>query len=201
MKKLMFALSAVLFIACSNSNNEQQDQIAESTTPFNETAYLQKGDSITSIAQGILMKNVAEAIAQKGVAGAVEFCNLKAIPLTDSISKTTLSSIHRFSDKNRNPSNAITTTLDKNAWTTLASRLKDSTINEKHFIVQEGKDVYYYKPIKIAMPTCLKCHGEPNKDIAPETLQTIVKKYPQDKATNYKEGDLRGMWRVKMNEL
>ncbi len=45
-------------------------------------------------------------------------------------------------------------------------------------------------------PLCLQCHGTPNQDIAPETLAAIQKLYPGDKATGFKLGDLRGLWRV-----
>ena len=45
-------------------------------------------------------------------------------------------------------------------------------------------------------PPCLQCHGTPNQDIAPETLAAIQKLYPDDKATGFKLGDLRGLWRV-----
>jgi hypothetical protein len=60
----------------------------------------------------------------------------------------------------------------------------------------ENRKIVYYKPIRIAMPACLKCHGSAEKDIDPKTLAIIRQKYPDDLATNYKEGDLRGLWKI-----
>jgi hypothetical protein len=54
----------------------------------------------------------------------------------------------------------------------------------------------FYAPIVIANPLCLQCHGTPEKDIAPATLEAIQKHYPKDQATGYQLGDLRGLWSV-----
>jgi len=43
----------------------------------------------------------------------------------------------------------------------------------------------------------LQCHGEPGKDIQAENLTLLHQVYPDDKATGYKLGDLRGIWRVR----
>lgn len=56
--------------------------------------------------------------------------------------------------------------------------------------------VHFYAPILLAAPVCLQCHGRPEKDIAPATMAAIKKLYPEDKATGFQLGDLRGLWRV-----
>ena len=38
---------------------------------------------------------------------------------------------------------------------------------------------------------CLKCHGQPEDDIALEYVVTIRRLYPADGATGFKLGDLR----------
>lgn len=198
MKKiLILLLGTTIFASCSNIQGDEKIETAE----FDETAYLQEGESITTLAQGVLMKNVANAIQERGVPGAVDFCNFQAMPLTDSISQLTFSYIQRLSDKNRNPDNAIKDPLDKKAWEEIIRLDKDSTNPQKHFVLQENNQAYYYKPIKLGMPTCIKCHGVKEKDISLETLAVINKKYPNDKATGYQLGELRGMWKVKIKEI
>lgn len=49
------------------------------------------------------------------------------------------------------------------------------------------------------MAACLKCHGNKTSDISVETLQSIEINYPQDLATGYAVGDLRGMWKIELN--
>jgi hypothetical protein len=47
-----------------------------------------------------------------------------------------------------------------------------------------------------AIPTgalCLQCHG---LDIAPPVAEKIAELYPYDKATGYREGDIRGAFVV-----
>ncbi|MCO5260086.1 MAG: DUF3365 domain-containing protein [Crocinitomicaceae bacterium] len=197
MKRLFTIGILFLFVACSGNKEESQQQ----ATAINEVELLQKGDSIATLAQGVLMQNVSSAIQQHGVIGAIEFCNLNAIPLTDSISQLTLSTVQRLSDKNRNPNNEINTTIDQKAWSELKMLLSDSTIADKHFLLQENNQVFYYKPIQIGMPTCLKCHGAKGTDISDDALSIIQTNYPNDKATDYQLGQLRGMWKIKIKEI
>jgi hypothetical protein len=53
----------------------------------------------------------------------------------------------------------------------------------------------YMKPIKIGA-ACLKCHGNEG-NIPPEVKELITKRYPDDKAVGYKNGDLRGAVSIK----
>lgn len=54
-----------------------------------------------------------------------------------------------------------------------------------------GKDAYcFIKPIYITK-ACLPCHG-PRENIRKDILNYLDAHYPNDKATGYKEGELRG---------
>lgn len=154
--------------------------------------YRKLGDSISLQAQQTLIKNLLGAIQKGGTDYAVAFCNEKAMPLTDSLSKKYRVEIQRISAKNRNPKN-VASLFDKKMLALFASTavpsLKDTLINTP-------KSYVYYKPIKIGMPTCLQCHGKPKQDINDATASTIHKKYHFDKATGYSMGELRGAWKL-----
>ena len=154
------------------------------------------GDSISKIAQATLMQNVSKAMKEGGPVHAVEFCNLQAMPLTDSISKAHHVTIQRVTDKNRNPNNGLKTDGERSAWKKFKETFSPQPAEPIHFVQEEGQALVYYKPIAIGMPTCLKCHGAPEQDIDGATAQKINEKYPNDKATNYQLGDLRGMWKI-----
>lgn len=192
MRILFLILAASAFLASCDSTPPKMNNADEQT-------YLHKGDSIANIAQNVLLANVANAIAEKGVASAIDFCNEQAILLTDSVSEMYKSQIQRLSDKNRNPDNGIKNGTDSLAWTTLHKILTDTLQRKKHLVMQ-GNDnhIYYYKAISIGMPTCLKCHGDTETDIAKETLMAISQKYPEDKATGYEMNEFRGMWKIKI---
>lgn len=179
-----------LMVGCGNQTMEiDQAQMQQ---------YLHKGDSITTAAQTALLANVAKAIKEQGIAGAVDFCSEKAIPLTDSVAAAFTAPIQRLSDKNRNPNNGLKTVSDSLAWQQMKELVADTLHNNKHFVAANNKEIYYYKAITIGMPTCLSCHGDKQNTIEQTTLKTIQQKYPLDKATDYKLGDLRGMWKVKI---
>lgn len=185
MKIFAFFLTLMVVISCSN----KQQTISKEEN----AALMLLGDSISLEIQNVLLQNVAGAIQKGGTDYAVEFCNIQAMPLTDSIANNRKVYIQRLSDKNRNPDNGIQTEIDSMAW----ERMK---LEKTNFTEQDKNgEVYYYKPIFIAMPTCLKCHGGDN-DITESTKKIITKKYPSDKAIGYKIGDFRGMWKIKLKE-
>jgi hypothetical protein len=45
----------------------------------------------------------------------------------------------------------------------------------------------------------MNCHGTPGKHIQDATLTRIQQLYPEDRAVNFKEGDLRGLWHIIFN--
>lgn len=54
-----------------------------------------------------------------------------------------------------------------------------------------GSELRWMRPIRL-MPTCTPCHGTPDVQILPETLGVIRNRYPDDQATGFAPGDLRG---------
>jgi len=174
--------SFVLFNACNGQASLSQKE---------EAYYLALGDSIAKEAQSAFLQNVASAIKTGGPAYAVDFCNTHALQITDSLAQLHHVSLQRKSDKNRNPENALETETDRQAWERVRS-------GKSHFVQKDDKGViYYYKPISIAMPACLTCHGRKD-EIAPEARKAIAEKYPHDKAFDYQMGDLRGMWKMEL---
>lgn len=180
-----FIVLALVYIGCVNTPTS-----VKSVEPLE---FMALGDSITTQVQAVLLKNVSEAMGKGGPAYAIDYCNVNAIPLTDSLSKAFHVEIQRLSDKNRNPVNALASDADQKAWSKISA-------DKKAFAeLNEAGDVLYYKPIFTGMPACIKCHGGEN-DIAADALQLIREKYPNDKATGYQMGDLRGMWKIKFNK-
>ncbi len=46
---------------------------------------------------------------------------------------------------------------------------------------------------------CLNCHGTAGVQVKENTLAKIHQLYPEDRAMNFKEGDLRGVWHIIFN--
>src|SRR5690606_20267398 len=108
-RSIAFLLTITALSACTNP--KQQTISGEE-----KAAVIPMGDSISMELKNVLLQNVGEAIQKGGTDYAVEFCNIQAMPLTDSIADHLKVYIQRLSDKNRNPDNAIQTQMDSIAW-------------------------------------------------------------------------------------
>lgn len=198
---LIFATLSLLESCTGNqvstqSNNSAETQ--ENTANKPEINYLATGKELALQTKSSLSKYLVAAIGEKGAEGAVEFCNTKAISITDSMSLALNAKIKRVSDKPRNPANAA-----NEAELTYIKNWKDAKANgaEQKPIVTEidGKMVGYYPIITNQM--CLQCHGKVSTDINTATLKKINKLYPKDQATGYGENEIRGIFVVEMNKL
>ncbi len=147
--------------------------------------------------QKVLGKNLMQAIQSQGVPHALEFCNTRAIPLTDSMAQHYATSIRRVSDKPRNPGNQANAEelkyIEMFKKQVAAGQEPLSVVLERQGIAQ-----FYYPIITHSM--CLQCHGK-SADLKPEVAQKIRSLYPADKATGYSENEVRGVWSVEMARL
>jgi mono/diheme cytochrome c family protein len=158
---------------------------------------LEIGQKLAMQTKGVLGKNLLNAINTKGTEGALDFCNTRALPLTDSMAVALNASIKRVSDKNRNPKNAANAAETAFISQGKALLAKGEKVKPK---MQEinGKMVGYYPIMTDKM--CLQCHGQAKTDVLPATLERIAKHYPTDKATGYAVDELRGIWVVEMEK-
>jgi hypothetical protein len=73
----------------------------------------------------------------------------------------------------------------------MEAAMKAGTFKKKPMVVDVEGVKRVYVPL-VVEKGCLKCHG-PVEKIDPKVRETITKKYPDDKAIGFKEGDLRGV--------
>lgn len=140
-----------------------------------------------------LGKNLMKAIQEKGTVGAVKFCNIEAMKLADSMSVMHNAIIKRVSDKARNPKNMANA---KELGHIAAFKESLKAGSEIDPIVEEiNGEVNFYYPIT-TNTMCLQCHGTPNEQITATTLTALNKLYPEDKATGYDVGQVRGIWSI-----
>lgn len=208
MKKIVLSiLSASLYFSCGPQERVSKETFEEvnknmEIKRLTEVEILEEamtwGDSITTEAQRQLVSTLQKAIEENGVPGAIDFCNQQAIPILAEISTKYQVEIRRVSNSYRNPADQpneeekpLLEAYEYNAESGVKS---DPNIQK----FQSGEVLLYTKPIVIPSALCLNCHGEPGKEISKETQQKLAQLYPNDKATGHKEGDLRGMWSVRI---
>ena len=189
-----FVLLVCVMISCDDSQKSSSAKATSENVKSMEQL-LDEGRSATATAQALLLAEVGQQIAKGGPEQAVSYCNVRAIPLIDSLSVARGVSVSRISNRNRNPDNTIVTQEDKRAWTHWVAKQSGQGATDTVLYDRAGHP-YYYKPIRIMAETCLKCHGSRSSEISLATLQTLDSLYPDDKAVNYRMGDLRGLWKV-----
>ena len=194
---LYLLISLSLIIGCSNSNNqnEKQDKNSEVKT---ESTLKKQGLEYALKAKGVLGKNLFRAIKANGTVNAISFCNEKAYFLTDSVATDLGVKIKRVSDKNRNSNNKANS--KELAYLNSVKELLSKGQKIEPQISKLENIVIGYYPI-IANQMCMKCHGNPDTEIEKETLSKIGSLYPEDKATGYLPGELRGVWVIEMNKI
>ncbi|MDF2156651.1 DUF3365 domain-containing protein [Algoriphagus sp. CAU 1675] len=156
------------------------------------------GDSISMEAQQQLVSNLQKAIAEKGVAGAIEFCNVQATPILKEVGQKYGIEIRRASNRYRNPADQPDED-EKPILEAYEYNVENQIESEPNIQkIQGGETFLYTRAILIPVGFCLSCHGDPQKDIEPATLEKVNSLYPEDKAQGHKVGDLRGMWSIRI---
>lgn len=140
-----------------------------------------------------LAAGLAQALKESGPKGAIGACNTLAPELNNTLTESSSFEIARTAVKVRNPEN----TADSWELRGLDAFQKEIALGsdpkkmELYDVVatSEGQRLFrYMRPIMMAEP-CLVCHG-PN--VAQELKSEIAQYYPDDKATGYNIGDMRG---------
>lgn len=172
MRKAFFCSLLVLALpACSKSKlNESKfkEAGAEAVQPFK--------------------KNLKQALVvglEKGPVSAISACRMAAPQLAEEASTGGVK-IGRSSLKLRNPQNA-----PKPWMQPLLEAYEHSPEQREPAVVAiDDATVGYVEPIFL-QPLCVTCHGE---SLAPELKAKIDELYPEDQATGYAPGDLRGVF-------
>lgn len=153
------------------------------------------GDQVAARLFASLMTTLQEKINDDGPAAAIAYCRLEALPLTAQITAEfpQIKNIRRTALRVRNPANAPDDT-DRSVlerWLANWNPATPAAPVLQEFTTDDGtRELRYYRPVPV-MSTCLACHGTP--DQIPANVQAALNRdYPQDQATNFQEGGLRG---------
>ena len=197
MKKLMLLVIPALLIAAGcTETGKTGDPAGNVLSDSLVTAYLNQGKAVAQATFEALSSELKARMQAGGPVAAVEYCQLAAYPLTDSMAQTHEAVIRRTSHRYRNPANAPTSA--ESATMDAYLSMKDNGSELQPQIYALGTDsVQFFAPI-VTKPLCLTCHGIEGETLNPELAAHIRSLYPEDQATGFGEGDLRGIWSIKM---
>lgn len=132
-----------------------------------------------------LKSELLNAVSEKSFSGAVDFCHSRAPEIAQKVAQKHDVHIGRTSHRLRNPDNAPP------AWTREAVRRKEA---REYVFEGPNNQVGFLKPIKLK-GMCSNCHG-PTDKLAPGVSDQLDEHYPEDEATGFEVGDLRGWFWV-----
>lgn len=135
-----------------------------------------------------LATRLFEEMGRTGPRGAVDVCRDEAQAITAAVEKDRGIAVGRTSHRLRNPRNAPRSWARPYVEAGAGKKAADA----RAVTVDLGDRVGVLRPIP-AGGVCTTCHGPPER-IAPELLRTIRAAYPEDRATGFAEGDLRGFF-------
>ncbi len=188
-----------IMIAVSAASGLATLSIAEQSTqdPQIEQVLMEARQVSSELAdkvRGLLLKEIEKG----GLAGAVKVCSEMAQNITREFNARSGHTVRRVSLRYRNPSN-IPDEYERRKLEELDLLNKKKEMkNEYGEVVDEGGQKYlrYMKPL-VALPLCLNCHG-PKENISADMKTILAEKYPEDRATGFLVGDLRGAISVKI---
>jgi hypothetical protein len=154
-----------------------------------------RGQTVSTALFGQLMQTLEKKIQAEGIEAAIGFCRLEAIPLTEktAASMEGVKSLRRIGVRTRNPAN-VSDEVDREVlqhflenW---ASEQARAPIVRTVAAPDGGRETRFYRPVSVGA-SCLACHGS-KEMLLPNVLSAIEEQYPEDQATGFSEGELRG---------
>jgi len=134
-----------------------------------------------------LSGRLMEVLQSQGPADAIDVCSQEANQIASAVGQQHGVEIGRTSFKLRNPANA------PRDW---VQPFVDKRIDTAQHVQLDSGKLGALFPIRLDVK-CLMCHGQPD-DILDEVKPELAKRYPDDAATGFKAGDLRGWFWVEV---
>lgn len=154
-----------------------------------DAALAEIGGTVSQALMDSLGTQLKAALEAGGPVAAVTLCQGVAMPLTEAAGQDHEGvSVRRTTLRPRNPANEPDDTDRAVLEAMVASQPPVAEIRR-----EEGA-ARYYRPL-IVQELCLKCHGDP-AGFPEELRETLAQLYPDDAATGYSLGELRGAIRV-----
>ena len=140
-----------------------------------------------------LGSTLKSTIKTNGHEAAIEVCKTIAPNLANQISRETGWRVTRVSLKTRNPLLGTPDSWERAWLTEIANNPRPKNEQLMTMSLDQSEHLTTLRFMK-ALPTgelCLTCHGKPN-DIPTNVASKLRKEYPNDRATGYSLGEIRG---------
>lgn len=194
-RKLLTALTGVIFLIALSLQGLWAEETHTAQEAFHQRASA-KALPVAKALMETLEGRLVEAMAEGGPVAAIEVCQEQALVLTETVRKEKdIAYLKRIGVRIRNPENAPDAAERRALKHFLQNGGKKGQFPADWVDTVElpdgSKELRYYKAIPMEA-RCLSCHGP--ETLMPEMiLDAINKRYPDDKARGFEQGELRGL--------
>lgn len=185
---LLACACASLVAGCSSSSTGSAAQTAP------EPGWVEGARDVAMSVPPKLVSKLTATIDKSGPAQAVEVCKEDAPKMARAASEQSGWTVRRVSLKNRNPK-AVPDAWERETLEQFdrqrAAGADPADLERWTLVTENGQTVRRYMK---ALPTgtlCLQCHGPADK-LGQGVAERLATLYPQDKATGYALGQIRG---------
>jgi cytochrome c551/c552 len=171
--------------------------VADNTPPSSiDASLVQSTRSIAGDLLGQLGQKLKAAMSTDGPVAAVSVCKESAPAIARQLSIANDAKVTRVGTRVRNQNMGIPNAWQKEALTQFEARLSqgEKAADIEYWQVADnghGKSELRYAKAIAVQPQCLSCHGSA-QDIAAPLAEKLRIEYPNDQATGYSAGQLRG---------
>ncbi|WP_229744722.1 Tll0287-like domain-containing protein [Neiella marina] len=136
-----------------------------------------------------LKPQLIKSMQQGGPVEAIAVCATKAPEIASQLSESSGWQMKRVSLKARNQTSALPDAWEAKVLTAFDQQAAEGKINGPLFTDSLEQGSYRFMQAQPVEPLCLHCHG---KNLTPDIKASLKQNYPQDMATGYQLGQIRG---------
>lgn len=145
---------------------------------------------------GSLQEELVTAMQESGPVNALGVCHTRAQPVAREVSEEHGMQLSRVSLKNRNPANSPNDWQARVLLDFEGRKINGEAITGLSYtevVEQDGTRQFRFMKAIPIRAVCLTCHGTA---LAPDIKARLSELYPDDKATGFELGDIRGAFVV-----
>lgn len=184
MKKLQIAATALVTLFVATLAHASDDVL------FDEAR------KVAAMLPPRLLVALQAEISKSGPEGAIPVCRDMVPKMAGEISRQTGWKIKRVSLKARNDARAIPDAWEKAALEDFDKRVAAGEPPAQLEKGEKAGNEYRFVKALPVQPLCLICHGSAGQ-ISPAVKSVLDQHYPNDRATGYSEGQIRGVISVR----
>ena len=198
--RLALAALAVVLIAAGTVAVAASEEEPSRPQGWQEVEARKKADVAAQLLTATLMTELGTALEKGGPVEAMRVCSESAQRVTEELSQREGIVVRRTALRYRNRANRPDEF--ERAWLTRAEvAVAEGRAPEPVYEVVDragdGRELRHLRPILFPGGICSQCHGS-TAEIGPEVKALLRQRYPDDRATGFEPGQLRGAISVRV---